>query len=35
MSATINVLYIGADFLIHDSLLVDLKSRCLRDMRTV
>ena len=25
---------IGADFLIHYSLLVDLKSRCLRDMRT-
>ena len=25
---------IGADFLIHHSLLVDLKSRCLRDMRT-
>ena len=25
---------IGADFLIHDSLLVDLKSCCLRDMRT-
>ena len=24
----------GADFLIHYSLLVDLKSRCLRDMRT-
>ena len=24
---------IGADFLIHYSLLVDLKSRCLRDMR--
>ena len=26
---------IGADFLIHYSLLVDLKSRCLRDMKTV
>ena len=25
---------VGADFLIHYSLLVDLKSRCLRDMRT-
>ena len=25
---------IGADFLIHYSLLVDLRSRCLRDMRT-
>ena len=25
---------IGADFLKHYSLLVDLKSRCLRDMRT-
>ena len=25
---------IGADFLIHCSLLVDLKNRCLRDMRT-
>ena len=25
---------IGADFLIHYSLLIDLKSRCLRDMRT-
>ena len=25
---------IGADFLIHYSLQVDLKSRCLRDMRT-
>ena len=25
---------IGADFLIHYSLLVDLKSRCLREMRT-
>ena len=25
---------IGADFLIHYSLLVELKSRCLRDMRT-
>ena len=25
---------IGADFLIHYSLLVDLKSRCLRDKRT-
>ena len=25
---------IGADFLIHYSLLVDLKSRCLRDLRT-
>ena len=25
---------IGTDFLIHHSLLVDLKSRCLRDMRT-
>ena len=25
---------IGADFFIHHSLLVDLKSRCLRDMRT-
>ena len=25
---------IGADFLIHYSLLVDLKSRCVRDMRT-
>ena len=25
---------IGADFLIHYNLLVDLKSRCLRDMRT-
>ena len=25
---------IGADFLIHYSLLVDLKSRCLRDMQT-
>ena len=26
--------FIGADFLIHYNLLVDLKSRCLRDMRT-
>ena len=26
---------IGADFLIHYNLLVDLRSRCLRDMRTV
>ena len=25
---------IGADFLIHYNLLVDLRSRCLRDMRT-
>ena len=25
---------VGADFLIHSSLLVDLRSRCLRDMRT-
>ena len=25
---------IGADFLIHNNLLVDLRSRCLRDMRT-
>ena len=27
-------LIIGADFFIHYNLLVDLRSRCLRDMRT-
>ena len=32
--AVIKLPIIGADFLIHYSLLVDLKSRCLRDMRT-
>ena len=32
--ADIKQVIIGADFLIHYSLLVDLKSRCLRDMRT-
>ena len=32
--ADVQQLIIGADFLIHYSLLVDLRSRCLRDMRT-
>ena len=32
--ADVKQLIIGADFLIHYNLLVDLRSRCLRDMRT-
>ena len=32
--ANVKQTIMGADFLIHYSLLVDLKSRCLRDMRT-
>ena len=34
MIADIEQPIIGTDFLIHYSLLVDFKSRCLRDMRT-
>ena len=34
MKADIKQPILGADFLMHYSLLVDLKNRCLRDMRT-